>query len=958
MGVTVGKTSAAAVQAMKGGDRTAGRGTAAGTAAEVIGGAEANAAAGVAAIANTSEDTLGIEDTTRQRTDGREARDTAAGAIAAMAGGGVVLRTATGGTRAERVAPATRTTDYGVTREAGADVIVVIALKAAIPTLAATSEVGSETLEEGEVPKSSTIHRGYAASDKGFDGRRRRSRGSREAGGSCQEDTQASSTDHQGGMPRLIRVSTGTGGEAEAREKQAEAARRIRKLRARTLEAVVITQRIARGFIARNRVAGRREALAMLRIACLGVAMDVIHAHIREEAAPDVISEVLGGGIEGGELAARRRAEAAEAASEILEETAASLIREIVTLVVTVEADSHLDIVFARDRRNPLLVVVDDVVAEALRVFLREAVVVEVVKECAEDFMFDKRIFALVDGLIEDGVVETVGPIVSEVYYKAASVAIYLEAEEELCAKEARLVVAETMAPFEDQLVEMQREKDFAAVQAAAQSAIVKGLQLQHAARTVGQRGRLVLMSDINGKTLNLLLAGRFLAILRAAETNRLQVSTSPLLFTLFRRLVVRTGRSVLLEELSRELDRDEVTLHALELARIEERLLGAAPTNQQELYRGVASGKMFFDLNVPVLRSSVERDRSALLSQLFQHGYDCVALNTIIYGRLPKQHRCAVERIRFEPQALSTAGRRRRKAAFREPSLLRATASGSRSGGGVGAPGHGATGETGPDQVTRLTVVLESPADAQVLTAGSEALQSYDIVAAVPCCQRSFEVVCKDSDVDVISLPSGKRLPFTINKKNADVALARGAVFEVTYSQAIQSSSARRYFVGNCQALVTFTRGRGIILASGAESWIHSRTPHDVANLGQLLGLSQEQSLRAVSDTPLAVLRRAEARKSRFRGLAIGGGSADDAARATLLESLLIPKEFYLPEAAAVSGPKRGTGGHPPAAGDKGAAVADAHQEKNDRVVDDDDDDDDGGFLSFGTSGDMEVDE
>ena len=51
--------------------------------------------------------------------------------------------------------------------------------------------------------------------------------------------------------------------------------------------------------------------------------------------------------------------------------------------------------------------------------------------------------------------------------------------------------------------------------------------------------------------------------------------------------------------------------------------------------------------------------------------------------------------------------------------------------------------------------------------TAGSEALQSYDIVAAVPCCQRSFEVLCKDSDVDVISLPSGKRLPFNVTKKN-----------------------------------------------------------------------------------------------------------------------------------------------------------------------------------------------
>lgn len=46
--------------------------------------------------------------------------------------------------------------------------------------------------------------------------------------------------------------------------------------------------------------------------------------------------------------------------------------------------------------------------------------VVEVVKECAEDFMFDKRILALVKGLIEDGVVESVGPIAAEVYYKAA----------------------------------------------------------------------------------------------------------------------------------------------------------------------------------------------------------------------------------------------------------------------------------------------------------------------------------------------------------------------------------------------------------------------------------------------------------------------------------------------------------------------------------------------------------
>ncbi len=43
--------------------------------------------------------------------------------------------------------------------------------------------------------------------------------------------------------------------------------------------------------------------------------------------------------------------------------------------------------------------------------------------------------------------------------------AVYVEVMEELCAEEGRSVVAETMAPFEDQLVELQREKDVAAIQ-------------------------------------------------------------------------------------------------------------------------------------------------------------------------------------------------------------------------------------------------------------------------------------------------------------------------------------------------------------------------------------------------------------------------------------------------------------------------------------------------------------
>lgn len=61
------------------------------------------------------------------------------------------------------------------------------------------------------------------------------------------------------------------------------------------------------------------------------------------------------------------------------------------------------------------------------------------------------------------------------------------------------------------------------------------------------------------------------------------------------------------------------------------------------------------------------------------------------------------------------------------------------------------------------------------------------------------------------------------------------------------------------------------------------------------------------------------------------------------------------MPEAVAVAGPKPGVRADTPVAGVKGAAVG-AGREKGDGQ-DDEDDDDDGGFLSFGTAGDMEVD-
>jgi hypothetical protein len=108
----------------------------------------------------------------------------------------------------------------------------------------------------------------------------------------------------------------------------------------------------------------------------------------------------------------------------------------------------------------------------------------------------------------------------------------------------------------------------------------------------------------------------------------------------------------------------------------------------------------------------------------------------------------------------------------------------------------------------------------------------------------------------------------------------------QVCYSPALRSGVTRRRFFANMQvcasifapivnysikmemltafqALLRFTRGRRIILSSGAESAAHTRSPLDVANLGVLLGMSQDTALNALTINPAFVLESAAARRN-----------------------------------------------------------------------------------------------
>lgn len=75
-------------------------------------------------------------------------------------------------------------------------------------------------------------------------------------------------------------------------------------------------------------------------------------------------------------------------------------------------------------------------------------------------------------------------------------------------------------------------------------------------------------------------------------------------------------------------------------------------------------------------------------------------------------------------------------------------------------------------------------------------------------------------------------------------------SVLQISYAPALREETARRNFFANALALTRATRGKGIIISSGARSAFELRGPYDIINMATLFGLS-EQDAKVMMDAP-----------------------------------------------------------------------------------------------------------
>ncbi|CAN6871183.1 unnamed protein product [Brassica oleracea var. botrytis] len=250
-----------------------------------------------------------------------------------------------------------------------------------------------------------------------------------------------------------------------------------------------------------------------------------------------------------------------------------------------------------------------------------------------------------------------------------------------------------------------------------------------------------------------------------------------------------------------------------------------------------------FFDLSIPYSYPSPSggkeiivpnKLRVKLATKAMELGYVGIAHNHSIEGAMSEKDSCTIPLLTLG-SLVKAAPRLASSVAFHRD-LLNAPRS------------------TPFRQYTRVTVKLESKAQCLGLNSGNPVLKSYDIVAVRPMNQYAFDQACAKAEVDVISIDFSN-LQFRLMHPLVKAAVKRGVYFEIKYSHLLSDAEKRRQVISNAKLLVDWTKGKNLIISSGAPSEnkgppsvTELRGPNDVINLMSLLGLSSERARAAIS--------------------------------------------------------------------------------------------------------------
>lgn len=166
---------------------------------------------------------------------------------------------------------------------------------------------------------------------------------------------------------------------------------------------------------------------------------------------------------------------------------------------------------------------------------------------------------------------------------------------------------------------------------------------------------------------------------------------------------------------------------------------------------------------------------------------------------------------------------------------------------------------------LNRLTIVYQDAVVVHTMNTSAN-LKRYHLVAGAPKTEAAMQHCCSTFGGDIVARcetesGAGYRM-LHISHKYYQLALRRGLCFELKYAPAIVDSNVRRDILTIGYQYASQRKAKNVVISSGAEGRFQVRGPYDIANLGLIFGLSEEQSKSAISHTCRRVLLRAESRR------------------------------------------------------------------------------------------------
>jgi len=145
-----------------------------------------------------------------------------------------------------------------------------------------------------------------------------------------------------------------------------------------------------------------------------------------------------------------------------------------------------------------------------------------------------------------------------------------------------------------------------------------------------------------------------------------------------------------------------------------------------------------------------------------------------------------------------------------------------------------------------------------------SGTVKKYDIIAVHPESNLAMvnlnksgftaDLICFDPDSVKDVKWSRKLYNECVRDKNM--------FFEIPYSPCIRDSTARRRIIAQSHNYHAVGKSKAIIISSEALTPLELRGPHDVANLGFIFGLNEQQGKNAVKQNPIELVQSASGRR------------------------------------------------------------------------------------------------